>query len=48
MDCYAETDVNGYELSDEEEDCCFRCGREGHYAKDCYAKTNIDGYYIRN
>ena len=50
-DCFAETDVNGYELSDdesEEEDCCFRCGRPGHYANKCYAKKHIDGYYIRN
>lgn len=50
-DCFAETDVNGYELSDdesEEEDCCFRCGRPGHYANNCYAKKHIDGYYIRD
>lgn len=50
-DCFAETDVNGYELSDdesEEEDCCFRCGRPGHYANKCYAKKHIDGYYIRD
>lgn len=46
-DCYAETDVKGFELSDDEE-CCFRCGKEGHYANECYAKTNIDGFYIRN
>ena len=48
-DCYAETDVNGFELSDdEEEECCFRCGRDGHYANECYAKKNIDGFYIRD
>jgi hypothetical protein len=27
-------------------DCCFRCGRENHYASSCYASTHIDGYYI--
>ena len=38
-----------FELSDdEEEECCFRCGRDGHYANECYAKKNIDGFYIRD
>ena len=27
--------------------CCFRCGREGHYANNCYAKTNINGKYLK-
>lgn len=26
--------------------CCFRCGREGHYASSCYASTHINGYYL--
>lgn len=28
-------------------DCCFRCGREGHYASSCYASTHIKGYYLK-
>ena len=34
----------------EEEDevnCCFRCGREGHYASYCYASKHIKGYYLK-
>lgn len=27
-------------------DCCFRCGRNTHYATYCYAKTDINGYYL--
>lgn len=26
--------------------CCFRCGREGHYASSCYASKHIKGYYL--
>jgi hypothetical protein len=26
--------------------CCFRCGREGHYASSCYASKHINGYYL--
>ena len=28
-------------------DCCFRCGREGHYASSCYALKHINGYYLK-
>uniref|UniRef100_A0A6C0C9M2 CCHC-type domain-containing protein n=1 Tax=viral metagenome TaxID=1070528 RepID=A0A6C0C9M2_9ZZZZ len=24
-------------------DCCFRCGRDNHFADKCYAKTNVHG-----
>lgn len=27
--------------------CCYRCGRQGHWAEDCYAHTTADGDYIR-
>jgi len=43
---------NKYESESEEEneindDCCFRCGREGHFASSCYASRHIKGYYIK-
>lgn len=54
-----ETDDDDDETDDDEEDdeidnesnthngCCFRCGREGHYASSCYASKHIKGYYIK-
>jgi cellular nucleic acid-binding protein len=33
--------------SDSDDDCCFRCGREGHYASSCYASKDINGYYLK-
>jgi hypothetical protein len=35
------------EESDEEIQCCYRCGREGHYANTCYASKHIKGYYLK-
>ena len=29
------------------QDTCFRCGREGHYATNCYASKHIKGYYLK-
>jgi hypothetical protein len=29
------------------DDCCFRCGREGHYASSCYASKHIKGYILK-
>jgi hypothetical protein len=26
--------------------CCYRCGRTGHYEDDCYASTHAKGYII--
>ena len=36
-DHYADNDTN----------CCFRCGRESHYASNCYASKHIKGYYLK-
>ena len=33
-----------YESDDK--NCCFRCGREGHYASSCYALKHTKGYYL--
>ena len=29
------------------QDTCFRCGREGHYATNCYASNHIKRYYLK-
>ena len=31
---------------EEEQNCCHRCGREGHWANSCYAKTDVNGERI--
>ena len=39
-----------YESDDDDDDdeiCCFRCGREGHYASSCYASKHVKGYYLK-
>jgi hypothetical protein len=38
-----------YESYDDDDNnsCCFRCGREGHYASSCYASKHIKGYYLK-
>jgi cellular nucleic acid-binding protein len=36
-----------YENCSDDDDCCFRCGREGHYASSCYASKHIKGYYLK-
>ena len=32
----------------EENDICYRFGREGHYAKECYAIAHVKGYLLNN
>jgi hypothetical protein len=33
--------------SDDDKNCCFRCGREGHITSSCYASKHINGYYLK-
>ncbi len=42
----SETDTED-EDNYESNNCCFRCGREGHYASSCYASKHIKGYYLQ-
>ena len=47
------TDVEDSEDSEDSEDidydtnCCFRCGRDTHYASSCYASKHINGHYLK-
>ncbi len=34
-------------IKKENNNYCFRCGREGHYSSSCYATKHINGYYLR-
>jgi len=46
---YRNKKCNKYEIEEEYEFdnyCCFRCGREGHFASSCYASRDIEGNYI--
>ena len=36
------------EIDEDDNNCCFRCGREGHYASSCYASKHINGHYLKN
>ena len=38
---------NDSEEENESDDCCFRCGREGHFASSCYASRDIEGNYLK-
>jgi hypothetical protein len=35
------------DIDDDANQCCYRCGREGHYANTCYASKHIKGYYLK-
>ena len=39
---------NKYENEEDviDNDCCFRCGRDGHFTSSCYASKHIKGYYL--
>ena len=38
---------SGSETEYNTKNCCFKCGRIGHYAKSCYASTHAKGYKIK-
>jgi cellular nucleic acid-binding protein len=44
-DSYSDSDGEYDDVDDV--NCCFRCGREGHYAPSCYASKHINGYYLK-
>ena len=47
---YRNKKYNKYESEEEnksDDDCCFRCGREGHFASFCYASRDIEGNYLK-
>jgi len=46
-DSSEDSDDSDCESEDDRVNCCFRCGREGHYATTCYAAKHIKGYYLR-
>jgi hypothetical protein len=43
-------EIEFYSKQEKEEkysnNCCFRCGRKGHYASSCYASMHIKGYCL--
>jgi len=42
-----EEDCDDDEDNTESNGCCFRCGREGHFATSCYASKHLKGYYLK-
>lgn len=41
-----EPDNNNVNNTVKKNNCCFRCGRNGHYIIDCYASTHINGFSL--
>jgi hypothetical protein len=44
IDISGDSDDN---CSNSDDNCCFRCGRQGHYISSCYASKHIKGYYLK-
>lgn len=44
--CFLNNILLSYDSSDDEDNRCFRCGREGHFASSCYASHHINGHCL--
>jgi hypothetical protein len=42
-----DSDNNKEDKEAKPNNCCFRCGRKGHYVSSCYASTHIKGYALK-
>jgi ribosomal protein L37E len=40
---WSDSSSDDSDLSSEDEEACYRCGRHGHWVQYCYARTDING-----